>query len=78
MPMKVKIVRVGPSRTEYALLPKGWRELVEGKIGRKVNDKEVAMEVNTVLRIFAIDQKGKIIEDYEQRRGKKNVGKRNG
>ena len=60
MPMTVNVVKIG--KTEYVKLPDGWKELVETKINKKINQRKVAMEVNTVLRVFPIDQKGKIIE----------------
>ncbi len=58
--MEVNIVKIG--KTEYIMLPKGWKDLVEKKMEKRIKEGKVAMEVNTILRIFPIATDGKIIE----------------
>jgi hypothetical protein len=55
MPIVKKIVEIGGSKAVF--LPKSWLEFWEQKHGCKIE--KIAMEVNTVLKIYPITPKPK-------------------
>jgi hypothetical protein len=64
MPMKVKVVDI--NGTKYIRLPKGWKDLVKTKVQKTISETEVAMEVNTILRVFPITEDNEIIRCTEE------------